>query len=194
MANRLPAITLEGDAELMSLIDSLPGRILTESSTAIRSVSKKVVADARSRLRKDHGLLTGQLKKSLGVRKVLTYRKEQRVVAYIGPRRGFAVQIRTPVVRKDAFGRPSRISYSMRKHDPFNIAHLVEFGHRVATQSAATKLLPDHVRMTRAADHVAPRPFLRPAVDANRGNFLEAMKKAIRKQVERRAAGRRAKA
>lgn len=163
MANRMPAIEIEGDAELIALIQSLPERVLTEVGKSMRAAAKPIISSARGNLRKGHGLLTGLLKKSLGIRKLIANRKEMRVYMYLGPRgpkQGFVG------IKDDGE------SY----HIPLYIAHLVEFGHRTRTKGP------------NGTQFVDGKPFLRPAVDANRGNFQTEMKAALRRALEKKAA------
>lgn len=153
MANRLPSITIQGDRELKALLEQIPGTLFKECEQGIKAVAKPVIASARRRLKKGHGYLTGQLKKSLGVRKILKYPSEGKIVMYIGAREGFAT-----------------VSENGKKHDPARIAHLVEFGHKLAT-----------------GGQVEEKPFLRPAIDEHRGTFSSVFADKIKKILEKRA-------
>lgn len=177
MANRLPRIELTGADGLIDLLRTLPAkRLLPEISKGMRAVGSKTMRAARSYLRKGHGLDTGYLRKSLGVRKVKTYKKEGRVVMFLGPRRGFR-----------------GLTSAHRMHDPFYIAHLVEFGHRIAGSGAAPAGASGYQLYLRGnkrkknvfytfavAGYVQPKPFLRPAVDANKSEFNKQMAEKIR--------------
>ncbi|NBW11861.1 MAG: hypothetical protein EBR82_27895 [Caulobacteraceae bacterium] len=187
MPNQMPSITLTGDAELKELLRQLPERTLTAASQAMRAVAKPVIRTARSLLVPGHGKITGLLRESIGVRKVLVYRNQGRVVMYIGPRG-----------EKEGFVAPRKVSVDPvdgktivreGKYVPQNIAHLVEFGHKVAHRGAAhVAIMPSHLRSLRTTDFVQPRPFLRPAVDAHRQMFSNYMAAALKKVIERRAA------
>jgi HK97 gp10 family phage protein len=161
MANRLPSITITGADGLIDLLRTLPEKqILPAVNKGMRAVGSKTIRDAKKYLKRNHGLDTGQMKKSLGVRKIKTYKREGRVVMYIGPRRGFGI------VKKNG-----------KKHDPFYIAHLVEFGHRIAVGASGR---PENGPVATVGGIVRPRPFLRPAVDANKGEFNKQMAEKIR--------------
>ena len=179
MANKMPAITIEGDAALKALIRSLPNRAITECAKAMRAVAKPIISAARAGLRKNRGVDTGLLKKSIGVRALKVDRKFNRIYMYIGPRgpgkQGFV-----------GFKRDGKT-----KHVPLYIAHLIEFGHKIALGGKLTRRARSGRVTPGSGTHsgtVQGIPFLRPAVDANRSNFLEAMKAALRKAVERRIA------
>lgn len=153
MANRLPSITIEGDKELKALLEQIPGTLLRECEQAMKAVAKPIIASARRRLKKGHGIRTGQLKKSLGVRKILKFPYEGKIVMYVGAREGFAT-----------------VEDNGKKHDPARIAHLVEFGHKMAT-----------------GGQVQEKPFLRPAIDEHRSKFNTVFMEKIKKILEKRA-------
>jgi hypothetical protein len=103
-------ITLTGADGLIELLRTLPEKqLLPAVNKGMRAVGSKTTRDARKDLYKGHGVRTGATKKSLGVRKIKTYKREGRVVMYIGTRRGFRLTL------------PSG-----KAHDPFYIAHFVE--------------------------------------------------------------------
>lgn len=107
----MPRIEITGTAGLIELLQTLPEKqLLPAIAKGLRDVGSKTTRDARKRLTKGHGLDTGATKRSLGVRKVVTIKKELKVICYMGTRRGHALI------------HPR----SKRKHDPFFIAHLVE--------------------------------------------------------------------
>jgi hypothetical protein len=116
------------------------------------------------------------MKKSLGIRKLKTYKAQGRVVMYLGPRRGFGI------TKKNG-----------KKHDPFYIAHLVEFGHRIAVGSSGRPEKGVKFRRTKYQQITNPggptakvggvvqgKPFLRPAVDANKSEFNKQMVEKLR--------------
>jgi hypothetical protein len=159
MANRMPTITLTGADGLIELLRTFPEKqLLPAVNKGMRAVGSKTISKAKSYLRKGYGLDTGMLKKSLGIRKIKTYKREGRVVMLLGPRRGFAI------------GAALRAKVGGRKgHDPYSIAHLVEFGHKIAGSSKS----------------VMSKPFLRPAVDANRNEFNKQMIEKLRGVLEK---------
>lgn len=55
---------------------------------AVRAAAKPVIKDARENLKSNQTMLTGQLRKSLGIGKVRTGRSA--VYAVVGPRKGFS--------------------------------------------------------------------------------------------------------
>lgn len=182
MANRLPTITLTGADGLIELLRQLPEKaILPAVNKGMRAVGMKTMRKAKSHLAKGSGVETGQYRKSLGIRSLKTYKREGRVVMYMGPRRGFGI------VRRN------------RKHDPFAIGHLLEFGHRIAGSSAAPEGASDYgmttvfrrgkersaIRTNKTAGYVRPIPHLRPAVDANKSEFNKQMVEKIRSVLEK---------
>lgn len=100
-------IVLHGFTELELKLKGLPialqKRVLTQ---ATQKAMKPVVSDARDQLSPGHGLDTGALKKSIGIK---TKRMRFAAFTVVGPRTGF---------HNDETGR-----------DPVRYAHLVEFGH-----------------------------------------------------------------
>lgn len=107
---KIPGVTITGADGLIELLQTLPEKeLLPAVNKGMRAVGSKTTREARRDLYKGHGVITGATKKSLGVRKIKTYKREGRVVMYIGTRRGFRVTL------------PSG-----KAHDPFYIAHLVE--------------------------------------------------------------------
>lgn len=177
MANRLPSITISGGPELAALLKDLGDKeILSAASKGLRAAGTKTMGRAKKKLARGHGLESGQLKRSLGVRKVKTYKKEGKVVLFMGPRKGFYAGPATRAKQKSKGKRQSR-----EGHDPFYIAHLVEFGHKASGMFA-------HGQDPR------PRPFLRPAVDESKGDFerevAEKVKSVLEKAKARKASGK----
>jgi len=98
---------LMGDAELIRKFQKLPVKIQKKHGwNAMLKAGRRVARAAKKRVPKK----TGQLKKSLGVKRKL-YRKSGTIVAIVGPRTGHRTTVN---------GKP---------HDPAKIAHLVEMGH-----------------------------------------------------------------
>lgn len=139
----------------------------------MRNVGTKTTRAARRHLRKNHGLDTGQMKKALGIRALKVYRREARVVMWLGPRKGYAIKKK-----------------GNKNHDPFYIAHLVEFGHRIAGAEVIAKGASDYtvqkigkktlIGTRQTHGYVKPYPFLRPAVDQNKTEFTNQMVAKIR--------------
>jgi HK97 gp10 family phage protein len=153
MANQLPSISIEGGKELKDLLYGLSNKeIFSAAQKGLRAVGTKTARAARTHLRKNHGLDTGQMKKSLGIRALKTYKMDGRIVMFLGPRRGFSIPKRG----------------GKKNHDPFYIAHLVEFGHAIAGTSGG---------------RVKPYPFLRPAVDQNKSEFKNQMIAKVRESL-----------
>lgn len=185
MANSMPKITMEGDKEFFELVKTLPGRLVTEVKGAMKDTGTKIARKARTKLTNNHGYFSGLIKKSLGVRHIKFYPKDNRIVMYVGTRQGHTQTVKF----KDG---------SIRKHNPHAIAHLVEFGHRIVTeeQGKAAKsgfvITPNEAKGERQGfthdSTVKPRPFLRPAVDEMRPEYLRAMTEKIKKVIAKRAA------
>lgn len=96
----------------------------------------------------------GLLRKSLGV--IVKVYKKVRVIALIGPRRGFRRQVGT-VRRGKRAGLPIY-------QDPAKIAHLVEYGH--------------------GGPHPAPpKPFLRPATDSSQSAVVNEMAESLKQDL-----------
>ncbi len=91
---------------------------------------------------------------------------------YMGPRKGFAVG---PAQRAKATSKGKR--QGSDGHDPFYIAHLVEFGHKASG------------RFKNAKDPL-PKPFLRPAVDASKGDFEKELATKVKAVLEKARAKR----
>lgn len=126
---------LDGLQEVLANLDGVAKKVRKKAVRTGVAKAGRLLARAAKANSPQGG--TGQLKRSIGS-KVKTYPSGV-VVAIVGPRKGFAVV--------DAKGK---------KHDPANIAHLVEFGH--------------------AGPHPAPaHPFLRPAFDTSKGACLQAI-------------------
>ena len=176
MANAMPRITIQGDAELMQLISSLPERTLTAVAGGMKKGAGPIISAAKSNIKDRHGLALGSLRKSIGVRAVKVDKRKMQVVMFIGPR-GAGKQ-RQWYLATGSYDKKGVFRRIKRDHKPIYIAHLIEFGHRIAITGG----------------YVRARPFLRPAVDANRTNMLNEMKAALKKEIENRAVKSYAKA
>lgn len=114
----------------------------TKAARLLARAAKANLRDRRKDQKKDGITRTGQLRLSIGS-KVETY-GDGIVVALIGPRRGFRIQVgtRTRDGKKGKAGDPIY-------HDPANVAHLVEYGHKGPSPAPAY-------------------PFMRPAWEQNK--------------------------
>lgn len=141
-------------AALRRRIDAIDRRAGTKAVKAgINEITKAVLRDAKEMT----PVRTGQLRKSLG-RRIKVYRNSRVVVGIVGPRTGFKILVD---------GKPV---------NPAKYAHLVEYGraavrvkNRKVLSSLKTAVPPDQPGVfgpTVAA--VPPRPFLRPAWDAQK--------------------------
>lgn len=100
-------MTVVGDVALLRKFEALPVKLQKKHGwNAMLKAGRRVVRAAKKRVPKN----TGQLKKSLGMKRKL-YRRSGTIVAIVGPRTGFRAVVN---------GKP---------HDPAKIAHLVELGH-----------------------------------------------------------------
>lgn len=181
----LPKITIEGTAGLIAVLKELGEKELPNAvRKGLRAAGTNTAKKARGNLHKNHGLDTGLLKKSLGIRKIVTLKgaEKGKFLCYIGPRlKGFAVAKK---------GRK-------RPHTPFYIGHLVEFGHRIAQGGKLDRFNKKGkvVRKGtggRVTGMVRGRPFLRPAVDSSKGDFTNQLTDKMR-EVLNKARARRGK-
>jgi HK97 gp10 family phage protein len=163
---------LEGFRQLQRTLQTLDrttrGKIVRG---AVSKAATPVLRDAKRRLVPGHGYETGLLRKSLG-RKAKQYRRTV-FTQIIGPRRGFRVVERpdgdVSLQRGTKADRAAPVRAVIR--NPVNYAHLVELG----------------------TSHSPAYPFLRPALESNRGRVLSIMRSEIGARIEREAAslGRR---
>jgi HK97 gp10 family phage protein len=139
MAAATVKATIQGMEELSKLLKLLPGRVQKKVlRKAIVAASSPIVKQARA----NAPVRFGFLKRSVG-RKVKTYRTGN-VVAVIGAKRGSGNS----------------------RHEPANYSHLVERGtrpHQISKGAVIDKVL------TAGKPHpgAKPKPFLKPAFDAN---------------------------
>lgn len=161
------------DAAVSALAYRLSELSTKRATAAVRKgvdkATQMVSADAKTRVPKR----TRQLRKAIG-RRVRKYRAGAVVVGLVGPRRGFRI-----------------VLPNGKTVDPVKYAHLVEFGRRAVT--AKKKLLADKLggvvfgKSVRAA---APKPFLRPAYDANRAKIPAELARQLNLALAAFAAGR----
>ena len=152
---------------IKSLVEKLAGldrKVARKALKAgINDGTKAVLWDAKARTPRR----TGLLRKSLG-RKVKSYRGGAVIVGVIGPRRGFRMVID---------GKPV---------NPVKYAHLVEYGRREVVPKKK-KVLADKVGKViygRKVRAVAPRPFMRPAWESNKGRVVEFVVERLRAAIK----------
>jgi HK97 gp10 family phage protein len=142
---------------------------------ALRPAARKgVVGSAQVAAKAAKALVpanTKSLRKSIG-HKVKAIRDGSGFYGLIGPRRDtkksrdagkFKYRVRVGS-RKRAGGLPSVVKYA----NPVKYAHLVEFGRRAVTVSKKTLLSDGSVVFGKRVKAVPPRPFMRPAWEANK--------------------------
>jgi len=168
---------------LQSLEKKAAKKILKD---AVNDASKIVLKAAKANVPvATTGIHHELLKKSLG-RKVKVYRKTGKVIAIIGPRRGFK-QTKSGK-QLSALGK----QFQDAGIDPAHYAHLIEFGRSAITHTEARALaIPvqgwDAVIFRPRAGPVAPHPFMRPALDSTQSAVKGAMEAAIKAGIEREA-------
>jgi hypothetical protein len=179
MANQMPGLSIAGIPELQQLMRDLGPRMLGEGLKAMRKAMAPIVKDAKRRISIGWGYGSGQLKKSLGVLYAKVYKNRQRAIIKIGPRFGFDT---TTTTERTFNGKKRRgsVRIRQRKHNPKFIAHLVEFGHRIAVGgkldffkgSKKKGTLTQVAAIGMQQGSVKPMPFLRPAFDSHRSQAI----------------------
>jgi HK97 gp10 family phage protein len=163
---------ITGVQEVLSRLDgvkrSLRNRIL---KGACRKAARPVAKAARAKLDENESVVTGALRRSIGVKVGVS----KRGVAYavIGPRRK-TKRDKYGNVSLTAFGRAEkrRVEKGQATDDPAYYAHLVEYGH--------------------GGPHPAPpKPFLRPAYDETRSEVRRIFAEAIGAGLAKAAKGDR---
>ena len=181
-SNVTAGLTLQGDRELLNMLNALPDRVFAKVvKRATNSAMTPVLRDAKkiasSNLIKDTGLLA----ESLG-RKQKVYKRSGIVVVIVGPRKGFKRK-----VERNYFGGEKKMVWA----DPLHYAHLVEFGHRLVHGGALvrkdTGRLPAGKKLGKEVGFVPPRTFIRAALDKNRAEILNRLKRQIGIGTEREA-------
>ena len=154
---------------------------------AVDRGNKILLKAARGNL-KAYGFTTKSLLyKSLGSKIAVT--RKGIVVGIVGPRTGFksvkglrGIQEMTPLGR----------SFAAAGVDPTRYAHLVEKGRRgLVPTNKKIMVYPGaggNLIWARSVRPVAARPFLRPALDQNKGQVVAAMSEEIGRGFERLAA------
>jgi hypothetical protein len=158
---------------------------------ASRNAAAPMVTSAKANLRANGSVRTGALLKSIGV-KVIAYLKTQTIVAVIGARKGaYAVNKETGKLGKYRGGKGPII--------PANYLHLVELGHRSVHGGGALPNYGEKVKgfwnsrnkgksirkgTAKATSYVVPKPFLRPAYEANKMAAEAALKAGFMKALQ----------
>lgn len=168
-------------AQIADLIERIRDLDKKAARAAIRKgmneVTKIVNKDAKANVPKR----TGMLRKSIG-RKVVISRDGKQVVGIVKPRAGDKY---VGVVNG-------------KKINPRKYAHLVEYG-RVSVKIKKKKALSDGTKFFGTqVKAVAPRPFLRPAWEKNKGNAVALVRAELTKAIaawweKKRSSGMRAK-
>ena len=148
--------------------------ILRTARTLVPAKRKRIMYQGKKVFR--YGT-TGQLKKSLGYR-VTTSKKTGAVYAIIGPRRKFDIKA------FKTYHKPKRSVVAQRNVmvpvNPTNYSHLIENGF-TAKLWRSGKLRP-----------VAGRPFLKPALNANRSQCEDITARILSEELQKAMAKRTA--
>lgn len=168
-------------AQIAELVNRLRDLDKKAARAAVRKgmneVTKLVNRDAKANVPKG----TGLLRKSIG-RKIVVSRGGANLLGIVKPRGG--AKFKKKVNGKDV--------------NPLKYAHLVEYG-RVRVHVKNKKVLAANGKFFgTSAKAVAPRPFLRPAWEKNRGNAAALISAELNKAIaawwaKRRASAPRAK-
>lgn len=177
-------INLKGAKEMQRLLKELPAALAGKVSTkAIMAGAGVIRTDAVARV----PVLTGTLRKSLKIKKAKVKYKHSRAVV-IGAQRkvSYHRQTKTGKWRGISAKRVSQAGPTkfkamqaaggIRKVNPANYAHLVEFGY------------------VRGRGVVGARPFLRPAFRTKKNQALQKIADVFRRELRREVAKRRLKA
>jgi len=139
---------LEGMGKLRARLNTLPQEVHRKIMTPATRTGAKIIEEAATLMAP---VRTGALQAAMDTR-MRYYRKSGHVLAIIGPRSDFIIEILSPLA--------GRMGLPGKRHRPSKIAHLVERGH--------------------AGPHPAPaHPFMRPAADASAGPVFAAMSSII---------------
>lgn len=185
-------IKVDDPERLLRLLDGINDKV--RQSIAVKALD----AAARPILRQAKALVPkryGALRQSLGV---LKRRYSGAVAVVIGPRRGLKSKLRSGLANKGI------------RVEPANYAHLVEYGtrpHRTTKGSNIDQYRTTVDRFGKATTRLAkkaqgqdsgnvhpgsrPKPFLRPAVDANKQNVKGILERVIAEEFDRLVSGAR---
>lgn len=165
------------------------------SRVGVTKASQMVNREAKARV----PARTGSLKKALGY-KVQAKKNKTGYVGVVGPRRDNTKAIRASMQAVAAGKRKRALKVKYRRTvkyqgrellvDPVKYAHLVEYGRRAVRVKKKKAMSDGSVVYGKATKSVPPRPFLRPAWEANKGSvgslIRQAMKQAAAKAAKRR--------
>ncbi len=164
-------ISLIGDKDLIRKLDRLGKKGYRK--TVAKAMSKAATPVSKLAKRLAPRGPTGLLKKSIG-KKSKWYRGTRVVI--IGPRKGFKVAVGT-------YKRGPRKGQT-KWHNPANIAHLVELGHRIVTGGSVERIdgrdKGKAKHSGRVVGHVPAQPFLRPALLQNKQTIKSIMARELR--------------
>ena len=167
---------LRGEKELIKALKGLPGSVNRRViKGATRKAMKPVVKTAKDKLRPFDR--TGQLRKSIGTRQ----KKYPAGIMWtgVGPRKGFKISAEVETSRGGLLGLlGGKKTTEVVQVNPVNYAHLVEYGFH----------------NKRAKKQIKARPFLRPALDQNRGRVQSILTKELKVGIAKEAAKARRKA
>ena len=162
------SLTIKGGKALERALKDIDSKVRNRViGSALKKAAKPIVKAAKAKAPKDSGLLA----KSIGTK------------FKVNKRRGVGYVVIGPTDSKQTKAR-SKLSGNKAKRNPAHYGHLVEMGTK-----------PHANKYTRVGDQIipvgswhpgtGPRPFLRPAFDANKGALVGAvraeLKSAIRK-------------
>lgn len=162
-------VEITGLADVFQRLRGVERKVRTKIlRQAVQGAGRLILKAARAKV----AVRTGLLRKSLGV-KVKVYRKSGVAVAVVGPRTGFKRTVKLP-------------DGSFEIEDPTNIAHLVEKGRRAVSVKTAKVLSNGTVVFGRRVASVPARPFLRPALDNNKGAVEALIRQTVKEGLEER--------
>lgn len=154
---------------------------------AMRKAARIIVRDAKALAPKE----TGLLKRSIGMRMRVSG-KTGNILVVIGPRHGFGAKVtRDPkgkLVSLHTRKRQSQYAGAETVYrNPTKYAHLVEFGSAPHVQAGKLKRLGDRM-VARVRHPGAPaKPFLRPALQRNKGRAMNTIRAEAWRQLQRYA-------
>lgn len=174
-------LRMKGVPELIRTLREIDKKVAKKAlRDGVQESTKPILKDAKAKVRVD----TKLLKKSLG-RKVKSYKGGEVIAGIVGVRKGtkgkkgnrtrtdkFRVQVGT-----DAKGKAIYM-------DPIKYAHLVEFGtrpHSVGSGDMLKRKGRKAGQVQRGGKHPGskPYPFMRPALQKNKGGSKVAIRRAI---------------
>jgi len=168
-------VHVEGGEKLAKMFAHLKGEVRKNiAKKALKAAVKPVIAAAKARVPKRYGAL----RQSIG--SIEKKYPSNVVVTVVGPRRGHKSKLR------------DKLSAKGIKVEPANYAHLVEFGtkpHNIEVTRARMNAFGFISRVKHTIKHsgAKPKPFMRPAWDANKGNMFNIMAKVIEDEVFKEA-------